>query len=118
MREDALLGAALLLVAPRAAESRVEAALVERLAQRLGLHHLGVDLAARGDGRDAARDALLVDVDAQIEPEPPRRLVAEGDHLAELPGRVDVQQRKGQRRGMERLHRDVQHRAGILADRI
>ena len=57
MREDALLGAALLLVAPRAAEGRVELAGVERLPQRLGLHHLGVELAAGGDRVDAARHA-------------------------------------------------------------
>ncbi len=118
VREDALLGAALLLVAPRAAERRVEAAPVEGLAQRLRLHHLGVDLAARRDGRNAARQAFFVDMDAQVEPEAARRLVAEGDHLAEFPGGVDVQQRKGKRRGMERLQRDMQHRAGVLADGI
>jgi hypothetical protein len=36
-REDALLGAALLLVAAGAAEGRVEAVFVERLLQALGL---------------------------------------------------------------------------------
>jgi hypothetical protein len=41
-REDALLGAALFLVAARAAEGGVEAVFVERLLQALGLHHLGV----------------------------------------------------------------------------
>ena len=47
-REDALLGARLLLVAARAAEGGVEAVLVERLLQRLGLHHVGVDAPSRG----------------------------------------------------------------------
>ena len=79
---------------------------------------MGVQRRARGERIDAARNAVLVDVDDQIETEPPRRLVAERDHLAEFPGRIDVQQRKRQRRGIERLDRQMQHHAGILADRI
>ena len=46
--------------------------------------------------RDAARDALLVDMDEQVETELRRGLVAERDHLPELPRRVDVQQRERQ----------------------
>ena len=45
--EDALLGAALLLVAAGAAEGGVEAVFVERLLQPLGLPHVGVE-AGRG----------------------------------------------------------------------
>jgi hypothetical protein len=41
-REDALLGAALLFVAARAAEGDVEAVEVERLLKPLGLPHVGV----------------------------------------------------------------------------
>src|SRR5277367_3848474 len=118
MREDTLLGAALLLVATRAAEGRVELAGVESLSQGLGLHHLGMDLAARGDWRYAARDAVGVDVNAKVEAEPLRRIVAKGDHLSKFPGRIDMQQRKWQRRGVEGLERDMQHRARVLADRI
>ena len=54
----------------------------------------------------------------QIEPEPRGRLVAERDHLAELPGRVDVQERERRLRRIERLHRQVQHHRAVLADRI
>ena len=91
---------------------------VERLPQRLGLHHLGVELRAGGDRRNAALQPVLVDVDDQIEAEPSRRLVAKGDHLAELPGRVDMQQRERGLGRIEGLHRHMQHDARIFADRI
>src|SRR3984885_4386308 len=93
-REDALLGAALFLVAARAAEGGVEAVFVKRLFQRFGLHHMRMHGRARGKGIDAAGNAVLIDVNQQIEIEPPRRLVSERDHLAELPSRVDVQYRE------------------------
>src|ERR1700691_1213941 len=41
-REHALLGAALLLVPAAAAECRIEAVLVQRLAQGLGEHDVGI----------------------------------------------------------------------------
>ena len=44
--------------------------------------------------------------------------IAELDHLPELPGRVDVQQREGQPAGVERLLRQPQHDGGVLADRV
>ena len=44
--------------------------------------------------------------------------VAEVDHLAELVGRVDVQQRERDRSGMERLLRQAQEHRRVLADRI
>ena len=45
-------------------------------------------------------------------------VVAKLDHLAKLPGGVDVQQRKRRFAGMERLHRQVQQHRRVLADRI
>src|SRR5262249_30983849 len=51
-REHALLGARALLVAARAPEGGIEAVQVERLAQRLRLHHVGVQLGAMRDRRD------------------------------------------------------------------
>ena len=60
----------LFLVAPRAAEGRIEAVLVQRLLQRLGLHHVGVQRASRGsNGLMPSLHALLVDVDDQVEAE-------------------------------------------------
>ncbi len=118
MRKDALLGAALLLVAPRAAEGRVELPFVERLAQPFGLHHLRMDGRTGGDRRNAAPDAVLIDMDEQIHADPRRHLVAEGDHFAKFPGRVDMQQRKRRLGRKERFLRDVKHHAQILADGI
>ena len=118
MRKNALLGAAFLLVPPRAAKGRVELSLIQRLAQRLGLHHLGVQGRSGGDWRNATLDALLIRMDKEIEAEPPRRLVAKFDHFAKLPGRIDMKKRKRRRRRMKGLQRDMQHRARILADRI
>ena len=44
--------------------------------------------------------------------------VAEGDHLAELPAGVDVQQRDRRARRMERLQQQVQQHRTVLADGI
>src|SRR4029077_6609235 len=44
--EDALLGTAFLLIAPRAPKGCIEAVLVERLPERLRLHDVGVHLRA------------------------------------------------------------------------
>ena len=115
---DALLGARFLLVAPRAAERRVEAVRGQRLLQRLRLHHVGIERAAMRDRRDAVAHALLVGVHDEIDPEPLRLGVAEGDHLAELPGRVDMQQGKRRLGGVEGLAREMQHHRGVLADRV
>ena len=117
--EHALLRARLLLVAPRAAERRVETMLVERLAQRLRLHDVGVLARAVGDRVHAGREAFLIEVDQEVEPEFLRDiLVAEPVHVAELPGRVDVEERERRLRRVERLHREVQEHRRVLADRV
>jgi hypothetical protein len=117
-REDALLGAALFLVTPGAAEGRVEAELVERLLERLGLHDVGVHGGAVGEGVDALRDAVRVGVHDQVEAELLRDAVAQLVHRPELPAGVDVQQRKWGQSRVESLQRDVQHRRAVLADRV
>ena len=93
-REDALLGARLLLVAAGPAEGRVETVFLERLAQRHRLHDMGVGVGAVVERVDLLANAVLVGVDQEIEAQPGRHLVAEGDHLAELPGGVDVKERE------------------------
>src|SRR5262249_22341422 len=81
-RKYALLGARALLVAARAAESGIEAVQVERLAQRLRLHHVGVKLRAVGDRRNAALEPVRIGVNDEVEPELAHARVAERDHLA------------------------------------
>src|SRR5579883_1363217 len=117
-REDAFLGARAFLVAPRAAEGEIIAAGIERLLQRVGLHHPVVSDAVVVERVDVVAQAVGVGVYPEIEPEPRRGGVAEGDHVTEFPLRVDVQQRKRQAARKERLARQVQQNRRILADRV
>ena len=116
--EHPFLGARLFLVAPRPAEGRIEMMALQRLLQALRLHDVGVEGAAMGDRRDAVAHALLIGMHHEIDAEPLRLAVAEGDHLAELPGGIDVQQRERRLRRIERLHGEMHHDRGVLADRI
>ena len=107
-REHALLGARFLFVSPGAPQSQIEAILIERLAQRLRLHHVGMELRPAGDRIDAAREAVAVDVRDQLEAEFVDAGIAERDHLAEFPGGVDVQERKRRLSRIERFQRKMQ----------
>jgi hypothetical protein len=60
----------------------------------------------------------MIGVHDQVEPEFAHCAIAEGDHVAELPGRVDVQQRERQLARPERLAGQMQEHSRILADRI
>ena len=53
--------------------------------------------------------SLLVDVNKQLEPKFARRPIPELVHRAELPRRIDVQQRKRRLPGIEGLDGQVQH---------
>ena len=68
-REHPLLGPRCLLVAASSADGGIEAMAVERLAERLRLHHVGVDLGAVRHRADAALETVLVDMHDQVEPE-------------------------------------------------
>ena len=57
-------------------------------------------------------------MDDEIEAEPPHLGIAKLDHLAELPGGVDVEQRKWRLARIEGFQRQMQHDRGIFADRI
>jgi|694.fasta_scaffold08788_12 hypothetical protein len=64
----------------------------------------------------ARLDAVLVDPLQELEVPVLRQLVAELDHLPELVGRVDMQQREGNPSRREGLLREAQHRHRVLAD--
>ena len=96
-REDAFLRARPLLVAPRAAERRVEVAGLERVEQRARLEQPAAALRAEHERLCALVDRPLVGVDDQPGADLGRVAVAELDHLAELVGGVDVQQRERNR---------------------
>ena len=70
------------------------------------------------DRADAPGQAVLVGVDDEIEAELLGALIAERDHLLELPRRVDVHQRERQASRCEGLQRQMQEHRRILADRI
>ena len=117
-RKYALLRPALFLVAPRAAEGRIEAVLVERLLERFRLHHVGVDGRSVRERPDAGAQAVLVGVDDQVETEFGGATIAKRDHFLEFPGRVDMEKRKWRLRWPERLQGKVQHHRAVLADRV
>src|SRR5262249_41138943 len=114
--ENTLFRPRFLFVASGAGQGCVKAMRIERLAKRLRLHHIGVNLRAADDRADAAGEPIAVDVNDQVQPKFTRALIAEGDHVAEFPGRIDVEQRKGWLCGMESFQREVQENRGILAD--
>ena len=112
-RDDALLGAGLVLVAARAAEDGVVAAGRDRVEERKRLQRV-----ARAVG--ALLQAAVVDVvlharDLETDAEARDRLVAERDHLGEVVARVDVQHRERHLAGEEGLRREVQHDDRVLA---
>src|SRR3546814_10763549 len=80
--EHALLGAAFFLVAAGTADGGVITAGVERLAQRLGLHHIGVHAGAVADRADALRLPQRIDMHLELDAVTLRHRIAECVHLA------------------------------------
>jgi hypothetical protein len=70
------------------------------------------------DRADAALHAVLIDVHHQVDTKVLGARVTEFDHLAKLPRRIDMKQRKRRLARIERLHRQMQQHRRILADRI
>lgn len=60
----------------------------------------------------------MVGVDDEIEAERSRLRVAEGDHLPEFPGGVDMHDLEGDGAGVKGLARQVQQNRGIFSDGI
>ncbi|MCG3778733.1 MAG: hypothetical protein JW388_1458 [Nitrospira sp.] len=89
--KDALLGTTLLFVAARTADGCIVASRIERLPQRLGLHHIRMHLAAVREWRDPLPQPFLIGVDPQVDSQPLDRRVSKRNHLAELPCRIDMQ---------------------------
>ena len=92
--------------------------LVKRLLQRFGLHDLGVTRRSMGKGANPVSKPVRIGVDQQIKPELCHSLVSEFDHLAKLPGCVDMQEPERRLCRIERLQRQMQHHCAVLADGI
>ena len=77
-------------------------------------------LAARAvvKGIDPLLHGLRVVIDEQVHAGQFRHLVAQLVHRFEFPCRIDVEQRKRRRRGIESLAGQVQHDGAVLADRV
>ena len=116
--EHALLGAALFFIAAGASDGSVKLPLVECLAQALRLHDIRVHLAAASKWVDASSQSLLIDVHAQVNAKALRGLVAETDHLPELPRGVHMQKREGRLGRPECLHGQLQQDRAVLTDGI
>ncbi len=117
-RKDALLGARFLLVAPCAADGRVETALPQAVEKSLCLQQAAAALGAQPERVRAIVDGFAIGVDDQLCADFGGVAIAKFDHLAKLVGGVDVQQREGDRRRVESLLGQPQQDRGILADGV
>jgi hypothetical protein len=80
---------------------------IERLSQGLRLHDVGVDVRMT-DRPDTPGEAILIDMDNQLQAQLPSAAVPERDHVAELPGGIDMQQWKRRLRRIEGFQGEVQ----------
>src|SRR3954453_2075817 len=113
--EDALSGPRALLVAPRAAERRVEAVLLDRVEQRRRLEAVARGVRPGLLDHAAAVDRLLHRGDAEPLAELGHAAVAERDDLGEVVAGVDVHEREREQRRAERLLGQAQQHDRVLA---
>ena len=91
---------------------------VERLLQRLGLHHVGMEFGAVCKWADISAHALGVDVNNELHSQLTGPLIPEADHLLELPSRIDMKEWKRRLRRVEGLEREMRHHGRVLTDGI
>ena len=96
----------------------IKAMQIQRPLERLRLHHIGMHRRAMRDRTHPCSESFLMNVDNQVQPVLLHQLIAKSDHLAELPGGIDMQQRKRKPTGIERLLGKVQHHRAVLANRV
>ncbi len=113
--EHALLGPGLLLVAPAAAEDRVEPVGLDRVEQRNGLQRVACAVGALS--QPTVVDVVLHPGHDQPDAQALDGGVAVLEHLREVVTGVDVQQGERQWRRCEGLERQVHHHHGVLAAR-
>src|SRR5262249_23191958 len=114
--EDAFLGPGLLFVTTGATEGRVESPLRESIEQSSSLQKAAAFLSSQAERAGSFFNGLAVGMDDQARPEVRAEAVAKLDHLAELVGRVDVEQRKRDFSRIERLLCQADHHGRILPD--
>ena len=114
-RQDALLGAGLVLVATTAAERGIEAVLGDGVEQRHRLQPVAAGPRTGILDDPAAVDRLLHAGDDQPGTDALDELVAVLDDLGEVVTRVDVHDRKRQPSRRERQHGEMQQHRRVLA---
>ena len=114
-REEALLGARLLLVAAGAAHDRVESVRLDRVEQRGRLEPVARRAGAQVFDDAPAVDGVLHGCDHEAGAEPLDGRVAERDHLGKVVARIHVHDGERQLRGPERLGGGVRHDDAVLA---
>ena len=108
-REHTFFRAAFFFVATRSTECRIKAILVQSGFQRIGFHDLRV-LFAVVQGVNVQTRAFFIDVHEKFQAQLlAHKLITEGDHVLELPRRIDMQQRKGRLGRIKRFHGQMQH---------
>ena len=114
-----LFGARFFFIPSRAPKSRIKPVLIERLFEGLGFHHVGVLFGPMRNGADAGFDPVPVDIHDEVKAEFVLDIgIAEGDHLPEFPGRINVHQGEGRLPRRKRFAGQMQHDSGILADGV
>ena len=91
--------------------------MAQRIEQRLRLQQPAAALGVERDGIGARGDRSFIAPDQQFRAHGAGHRIAKGKHLGEFEAGVHVQQRKGNRRGIEGLLRQPQHDGRVLADR-
>jgi hypothetical protein len=89
---------------------------VEGLLQRLGLHDVGVIAGAVCERVDPGGQRCFIAMDDEPDTGFGDDTLAMRVHVPELPGGVDMEQRKRHRRGVKRLSRQVQEHPRVLPD--
>ena len=117
VREEAFLGACLLLVAPCAADGRVEAVLLDGVEQRGGLQLVAAGVVARLLAHLPCVNRFLNAAHYQARAESRHQLVAVGDGLGKVVAGVDVQKRKRDAGRIEGLARQMRHHYRVFAAR-
>ena len=116
--EDAFLGTRFFFITARATNGSIETVLVQRLLQALGFHYIGMHGGTVADRVDALRHAIGILMHVQLHAGFGGTLVAEGDHFAELPAGVHMQQRNRRTRRIKCLQQQVQQHRAVLAHGI
>src|SRR4029079_4849792 len=99
-------------------EGAFEFARSQPVERRLGLQQAAAALGADLERLRSVADRFLIRVDDETRADGLRHLIGELDHLAELVGGVDVEEREGNRAGVERLLRESKQDRRVLADRV